>query len=115
MKVSWRPWCNALRPYRVVSHELYSQHSTSWVGTNYSGTFWLMNHSEIAKWLAELPPQRFLFFKWKAAHFVDNGPTKPFQISTFKGVIHTSGDPPVIWMARKSDILLLKLTWGGNV
>jgi hypothetical protein len=111
VKISYHPIRHPLRPWRIVAPEVYSLHHTSRNGMNPDNPFYSMNNGTVAEWLSGLPAVTFMGLTRKAARFTYTGPRMPFSMVASGGKLKMYGDPPPIWLARRRDALLFKLTW----
>jgi hypothetical protein len=74
---------------------------------------WLLKEDR-EEWLQGLRPIRLLFWQIPSAKFV-NYTTKRAQVFYGDAKLYLpEPKPPAIRVARKADILLLKLAWGGR-
>jgi len=115
MKVRYQPWCNPLRPWRVDAPELYQYSTTSRFGLEPDWPWYEFN-TRVAVWLDQLSPVRVIGRHYRAVSYLIR--TKRFRplMIVDMGRMKTGGkQPPPIWFARKDDVLLFKLTWGGSI
>jgi hypothetical protein len=108
-----------LRPYAVWWDEGFELHHTQagggpLAGEPLQGPYWVMR-SEVWHYLGELKPVNVLGFSWRAAKWKISGRRMPFRMMANNGRIEFPKDPPpIIWLSRKSDALLMKLTLGNG-
>ena len=113
MKIKWQPWRNPLRPWRVESEEIFTRHTTS-RGPGPDAPFWCIN-TRAAGWLEDLPPIRFLWREYEAVQFVTFTTRKAYMPHGDARMVTPMPKIPPMWFARKSDILMFKLAWGGSI
>lgn len=115
MRVCNQWWRNPLRPWRVDVPERYKLCQTSRFGMEPDDP-WYEFDTRIAYWLDNLVPVRVAGKEYPAASYLMRTARFKPAVMAHMGMTKIGGmTPPPIWFARKSHVLMFKLTWGGNV
>lgn len=115
MRVRNQWWRNPLRPWRVDAPSHYSLCSTSRRGLEPDDPWYEFN-TRVAHWLDQLRPVRVAGRQYPPVSYqMRTERFKPAELIQC-GMTKIGGrQPPSLWFARKSDVLMFKLTWGGRV
>lgn len=115
MKIRNQWWRNPLRPWRVDAPEFYQYCTTSRFGVNPDWP-WYEFDTRIACWLNNLAPRKTMGRELPAVRYKIRTERFRPEFIVDMGRAKVGGKkPPAIWFARKSDVLMFKLTWGGRV
>lgn len=112
MKITYQPLRNPLYPWKIVSEEVYTLSQTS-RGAGPDNPFWHID-LECAAWLKDLPEARRFFKDYPAAKFDVITRRNSYMPHGDARMVFPMPKIPPILLARKSDVLMFKLAWGGR-
>ena len=118
MKISFCPWRSLSHPYRVQWGSVYDLVTQQSSGPRSSEDFalraaWVIR-SEVLKYIEELPDRKFLFF-FKIKPIAAVACQEARYIAGRAGRVTAFPIPKPLMFARKSDIMMFKLRFGGRL